>query len=136
MGELTPLLGDGPLTIDGDFHRRSRKAMLPAFHRERIAASTRTMVDETVAAVDTLPAGGRLDLYTWTRRLALRMAMRARFGFDPDRSPRGVDVAHAFEEGLGFYARDYFLQVLRGPRTPFARMQRARDQLDGVIFDE
>src|SRR5436190_19101282 len=38
MGDLMPLLGDGLLTIDGDFHRRSRRIMLPAFHRERIAA--------------------------------------------------------------------------------------------------
>lgn len=27
MGDLIPLLGDGLLTIDGDFHRRSRKIM-------------------------------------------------------------------------------------------------------------
>ena len=37
MGDLIPLLGDGLLTIDGDFHRRSRRIMLPAFHHERIA---------------------------------------------------------------------------------------------------
>src|SRR5918998_492272 len=54
MGELIPLLGDGLLTIDGDFHRRSRKAMLPVFHRERIAAATRTILDESRAAVEAL----------------------------------------------------------------------------------
>src|SRR3954447_26990329 len=37
MGDLIPFVGDGLLTIDGEFHRRSRRAMLPAFHRERIA---------------------------------------------------------------------------------------------------
>ena len=36
FGELEPLLGDGLLTIDGDYHRRARRIMLPAFHRERI----------------------------------------------------------------------------------------------------
>ena len=132
LGDLIPLLGDGLLTIDGDFHRRSRKAMLPAFHRERIAASTRTMIDESAAAVEALPGSGDLDLYTWTRRLALRIAMRALFGLDAGR----VDAAHAFEEGLGFYARDYFLQVMRGPGTPYARMQRARATLDRLIFAE
>jgi cytochrome P450 len=136
MGDLIPLLGDGLLTIDGDFHRRSRKAMLPAFHRERIAASTRTMVEETAAAVDALPTSGEVDLYTWTRRLALRIALRALFGFDPDRGVGGLDAAHAFEQGLGFYARDYFLQVLRGPGSPYWRMQRARAGLDRVIFAE
>jgi cytochrome P450 len=45
-------------------------------------------------------------------------------------------MAKNFEQGLGFWARDYFLQVLRGPRTPFAQMQAARRALDQVIFEE
>jgi cytochrome P450 len=94
------------------------------------------MVGETLSAVDALPSGGEVDLYGWARRLALRIAMRALFGFDPDRSTAGVDMAHAFEEGLGFYARDYFLQVLRGPGSPYHRMQRARTALDRVILGE
>ena len=136
MGDLIPLLGDGLLTIDGEFHRRSRKAMLPAFHRDKIAIATQTVIDEAQPAVDQLARGGSFDLYHWTRRLALRIAMRALFGLDPDGATRGVDVAHAFEEGLGFYARDYFLQTMRGPGTPFWRMQRARRELDAVVFAE
>ena len=34
--DLIGLMGDGLLTIDGEFHRRSRQIMLPAFHRERM----------------------------------------------------------------------------------------------------
>src|SRR6478672_7695363 len=41
---LIPLLGDGLLTIDGEFHRRSRKIMLPVFHHEHIAAALETMI--------------------------------------------------------------------------------------------
>ena len=48
--------------------------------------------------------------------------MRALFGFDPDSS----GPAREFERALGFYGRDYWLQVLRGPRTPWAALQRAR----------
>ena len=100
MGDLIPLLGDGLLTIDGDFHRRSRKAMLPGVPpRADRRVDARRSSTRRPRAVDALPAGGELDLYTWTRRLALRIAMRALFGFDPDRSTRGVDVAHAFEDG-------------------------------------
>src|SRR5829696_663800 len=87
MGDLIPLLGDGLLTIDGEFHRRSRKAMLPVFHRERIAKATETILEEATRAVDAFPADGRVDLYHWTRRLALRIAMRALFGLDADRAP-------------------------------------------------
>ncbi|HEV3000296.1 MAG TPA: cytochrome P450 [Solirubrobacteraceae bacterium] len=136
MGELIPLLGDGLLTIDGEFHRRSRKAMLPVFHRERIAKATETILEEARGAVDALPASGRLDLYRWTRRLALRIAMRALFGLDPDRAGRGFDAARAFEDALQFYSRDYWLQVARGPGSPWRRMQRARAALDRLIFDE
>src|ERR1700691_4214794 len=76
--DLIGLLGDGLLTIDGEFHRRSRQIMLPAFHRERIAASTGVMVEETERALEQLAPGrteGTIDLYHWTRRLAMRIAM-------------------------------------------------------------
>ena len=136
MGDLMPLLGDGLLTIDGSFHRRSRRIMLPAFHRERVAASADLMVAETRRALGEWHDGARLDLYAWTRRLALRIAMRALFGLDPDRSGRELDAAAQFEHALGFYGRDYFLQALRGPLTPWARMRRARVVLDRLIFGE
>ena len=136
FSELIPLLGDGLLTIDGEFHRRSRMAMLPAFHRERVMKSAETILEEAVAAVGALRPGEQVDLYDWTRRLALRIAMRALFGLDPDRSTMGVDMARAFEQGLDFYSRDYALQTMRGPGTPFRRMQRARRHLDRVVFAE
>src|SRR5882757_3461936 len=89
MGDLIPLLGDGLLTIDGDFHRRSRMVMLPAFHRERIQAAHAVMEEETAAAVARVRPGEPFDLYHWTRALALRIAMRALFGLDPDRARAG-----------------------------------------------
>jgi cytochrome P450 len=136
MGDLTPLLGDGLLTVDGEFHRRSRRIMLPAFHHEAIAAALQTMNAEIARALDRWNDGARIDIYHATRRLALRIALRALFGLDPDGAGARTDVARNFEQGLGFWARDYWLQVLRGPGTPFARMQAARRALDRVIFDE
>ena len=41
FGDLIPLLGDGMLTIDGDFHQQSRRIMLPAFHHERVDGGAR-----------------------------------------------------------------------------------------------
>ena len=37
FGDLIPLLGDGLLTIDDDYHDRARAIMMPAFHREQVA---------------------------------------------------------------------------------------------------
>lgn len=135
MSDLWPLLGDGLLIIDGAFHRRSRKVMLPAFHKERILASHGTMEEETDRGLAEL-GPGQHDLYAWTREVALRIAMRALFGLDPDRPGTHIDAGLEFERALSFYSRDYAVQMLRGPRTPFARMQAARQRLDAVIFEE
>ncbi|HEV2944160.1 MAG TPA: cytochrome P450 [Solirubrobacteraceae bacterium] len=135
--DLMGFAGDGLLTTDGDFHRRSRLAMLPGFHRERIAASVDVMVAETNRALEMLVPGERIDLYAWTRRLALRIAMRALFGLDPDGSAaRAVDAAALFEQTLSFYARDYSLRMLRGPFTPWDRQQKATRSLNGLIYSE
>ncbi|MGZ6709560.1 MAG: cytochrome P450 [Solirubrobacteraceae bacterium] len=137
MGDLIPLLGDGLLTIDGDFHRRSRKIMLPAFHHERIEAAGAVMREETARALDRIRPGDAFDLYALTRELALRIAMRALFGLDPDRARAGgLNAAREFEEALSFWAHAYWLQILRGPGTPWRRMRRARARLDALIFGE
>jgi cytochrome P450 len=135
--DLIGLMGDGLLTIDGDFHRRSRMIMLPAFHRENIAASYDTIVHEATRALDVLAPGADFDLYAWTRKLAMRVAMRALFGLDPDGSrARAIDAAGLFEEALAFYTSDYFLRVLRTRRSPWARMQSAARELDALIYSE
>jgi retinoid hydroxylase len=135
MGDLIPLLGDGLLTIDGPYHRQSRKIMLPSFHRERIARSAGTMVEEIDRALAGWAPGQEIDLYHWTRALALRIAMRALLGFDPDRG-EDLHAADEFENALAFWGRDYLLQTLRGPFSPFSKMQRHRHRLDVLIYEE
>jgi len=135
--DLIGLMGDGLLTIDGDFHRRSRLIMLPAFHREHIAASADAIVHETERALDELTLGASLDLYAWTRHLAVRVAMRALFGVDPDgQQARTIDAAGLFEEALSFYSSEYVLRILRGRFSPWARMQQAARKLDALIYAE
>jgi cytochrome P450 len=135
--DLIGLMGDGLLTIDGDFHRRSRLIMLPAFHREHIAASADAIVHETERALDELTLGASIDLYAWTRHLAVRVAMRALFGVDPDgEQARTIDAASLFEEALSFYSSEYVLRILRGRFSPWARMQQAARKLDALIYAE
>jgi cytochrome P450 len=69
----------------------------------------------------------------WTRQLALRIATRALFGFDTNPRAR---MAAEFEETLGYWGRDYALQMLRGPGSPWRAMNRAKAELDRVIFAE
>ena len=136
FADLIPLLGDGLLTIDGDFHRRARRLMLPAFQRDRIAGALDTMNAEIERAVAQWRPGDRVDVYAWARDLALRVAMRALFRIDPDRRPAGLDPAREFERALGYYGREYWLQILRGPHTPWAALTSARRRLDELLFAE
>ena len=135
MGDLIPLIGDGLLTTDGDYHDGSRAIMMPAFHRERVAAAAEVMTSEASGAVDELQPNSETDLYAWTRDLAMRIAMRALFGFDPD-SARATEVAEHFERGLSYHAREYHMQMLDGPGSPLAKLRADRTALEVLVGDE
>lgn len=132
MGDLWTLLGDGLLTTDGDYHDASRAVMMPAFHRERVARSVEVMVEEAAAEIERLEVGATIDIYHWTQALAMRIAMRALFGFEAG-STEARETAHWFEQGLDYHGKEYLLQTLVGPRTPWARLKRARAELERLV---
>jgi len=136
FGDLIPLLGDGLLTIDGGYHRRARRIMLPAFHRDRIAGAADTMVAEADAALAGWRPGAVVDVYHWARTLAMRVAMRALLGLDPDDGDTGARAAVEFERALSFYGTDFAVRVLRGPGSPWQRMMTARAELDRILYAE
>ena len=137
LRELTALLGDGLLTIDGDFHRSSRQLMLPAFHRDQLAATVSGVVAEIEASLQRWTVGAQIDLYAWTRRLSLRVAMRALFGLDPDGTrARWFDAAELFERALSFYGQIHVMKMLGRPRYPWRRMRQAARELDSLIYAE
>src|SRR3954451_11792399 len=76
FGDLIPLLGDGLLTIDDDYHDRARAIMMPAFHREQLNAAVEAMEAEAGVAIAALGQDQVIDVYEWMRSLAMRIAMR------------------------------------------------------------
>lgn len=135
MGDLIPLLGDGLLTTDGDFHDSSRAIMMPAFHRDRVASAAQVMSEEASAAAEGLDITEPVDVYHWTRDVAMRIALRALFGFDPD-SSRAEEMASTFESGLNFYGREYPMQMMFGPFTPLAGLHADRKRLENLVGAE
>jgi cytochrome P450 len=136
FGDLIPLLGDGLLTIDEGYHDRARAIMLPAFHREQVTASLAAMATEAEAAIGSLPPGEVVDVYDWMRNLAMRIAMRALLGLDPDEAGKGAAAAEHFERALGYYGIDYQWRLVRGPGSPWQRMTASRRVLDEIVFGE
>jgi len=135
LGDLIPLIGDGLLTTDGEYHDTARRIMMPAFHRDHVVAATSVMLEESDRGMDGWRPGARVDIYDWSRHVAMRVAMRALFGLDPD-ATGGHDVAREFERGLSFHGTEFVLQVLRGPGAPFERVKTARRILDRILGDE
>ena len=136
FGDLIPLLGDGLLTIDAGYHDRARRIMLPAFHHEQIEASVEAMIGEAEAAIAQLVPDEVIDVYAWSRKLAMRIAMRALLGLDPDDGDRGATAAVHFERALGYYGTDYLMRMLRGPRSPWHRLTSSRKVLDEIVYAE
>jgi cytochrome P450 len=136
FGDLIPLLGDGLLTIDDDYHDRARAIMMPAFHRRQMTAAVEAMATEAEAAIGTLRPGSVVDIYAWKRNLAMRIAMRALLGLDPDEAGKGAAAAEHFERALGFYGIDYPLRLLRGPGSPWRKLVTSRKVLDEIVFGE
>jgi cytochrome P450 len=136
FGDLIPLLGDGLLTIDDAYHDRARAIMMPAFHREQVTAMLKSMGAEADASISELRPGEVVDLYAWMRNLAMRIAMRALLGLDPDGAGKGAHAAEHFERALGFYGIDFALRLLRGPGSPWRTMVASREVLDEIVFSE
>jgi cytochrome P450 len=109
---------------------------LAAFHRERIEAMVDVMVDETQQALAGWRDGSVVDVYEWSRRLAMRVAMRTLLGLDPDETGKGAEAAEQFERALSFYGRDFALWLLRGPGSPWHKMHAARRRLDAIVLAE
>jgi cytochrome P450 len=133
FGNLTPLLGDGLLTTDDEYHDRARRIMMPAFHRRRMDAALDVMLDETRRGLAEWRPGQVVDLYEWMRELALRIAMRALLGLDPDDRASGHEATVQFERGLAIFGTDAWVRLLRGPGTPWWHMRSARRALDRII---
>ncbi len=136
FGDLIPLLGDGLLTIDGGYHDRARRIMMPAFHREQIEAAVETMTAETGRALAAMRPGDVVDVYAWMRNLAMRIAMRALLGLDPDGAGHGKAAAEHFERALSFYGIEYHLRLLRGPGSPWRKLITSRRVLDRIVAEE
>jgi cytochrome P450 len=136
FGDLIPLLGDGLLTIDGAYHDRARRIMMPAFHREQIDAATGAMIAEARAATASWGDGDVVDVYEWMRNLAMRIAMRALLGLDPDDAGKGARAARHFERALAYYGTDAPARVVRGPGSAWRRMVKSRGVLDEIVYGE
>jgi cytochrome P450 len=132
---LRLLLGDGLLTSEDPLHRRMRRIVQPAFHRERIAEYARVMERDAEEFVGRLRPGETFDAHAAMTELTLRIATETLFGSDESDSAQAV--ADALRLMMGeFPAMLTPLGALRQrlPLRNTRRFWRARRMLDAIIY--
>ena len=77
-----PLLGNGLLTSEGEFHLRQRRLAQPAFHRGRIESYAAQMVAETRRHETGWADGAEVDMVEEMTSLTLAIVGRTLFGTD------------------------------------------------------
>jgi cyclooctatin synthase len=76
------MLGNGILLSDGDFHRRQRLLMQPAFHHSNMFKYVDIMRSSAAAAYDSWADGQQVLMYDMFYELAVRIVIRAFFSTD------------------------------------------------------
>jgi cytochrome P450 len=77
--KVRPLFGNGLLNSDGDFNRRQRRLMQPAFHRKRIAGYVHTMAKAASELVESWRPGEVVAVDQRMDNLALSIVGQALF---------------------------------------------------------
>ncbi|WP_231184882.1 cytochrome P450 [Haladaptatus sp. DYF46] len=128
-------IGNGLVASEGEFWRRQRTRMQPAFYRERIATYADPMVEFAAEAADSWTTGETIMLQEEMRRLTLRILSAALFDLDirGERSPirdATWNITRAINEKSDAGSVDAFLPDW----VPTATNRRFRRAIEG--FDE
>ena len=129
------LLGNGLLTSESEFHRRQRRLAQPAFHRQRINAYGRVMVELASKTSERWRDGQMLDISGEMMRLTLAVVGKTLFDADVESDADEVGAALTDVMELFGYLMLPFSEFLeRLPLPPQRRFARARARLDAIIY--
>ena len=129
------LLGEGLLTSEGAFHLRQRRMIQPAFHRNRIAEYSRSMVEHAVRTAESWTDGDVRDIDKEMMRLTLRIVGRTLFSADVEDEADEVGQAMTtVTELFNFLLLPFSEWLQRIPIPPTRRFNRARDTFNSIIF--
>lgn len=129
------VLGEGLLTAEGQTHRRHRRLVQPAFHRDRMEGYGRTMIDCTLERRARWQNGATLDIDTEMMRLTL--AIVAKTLFNANVEAEAADIGRSLEAILELFnmALLPFADILQKlPLPMMRRFDQARARLDAIIY--
>jgi cytochrome P450 len=137
--EVRPLIGNGLVSSEGEFWRRQRRLIQPAFHRTRIAGFAKVMVDTTADALERWRPHARdgkpLDIAHEMIRITQRVIARTMFSTDV--GPQIDTLLEAFDVGLEYMNQRMFNPIPfidKLPTPTNLRFRRAQSTLDEIMY--
>lgn len=136
--KLRPTFGDGIVVSEGDFWRKQRQFMNPAFHKQSLERIGETMRDKARAHVSRLHAHGpdaAFDLSSEITDLSIEIVLESLFSSDIAGRTRGV--ADAVDAMLEIAEKRFWaIPDLHGtPLSPlYWRHKAARRVFDDIVY--
>jgi len=132
---MKPVLGEGLLTSEREFHLRQRRLAQPAFHRERIAGYGRVMASLAANWRGRWHEGAAIELHSEMMGLTLAVVGKTLFDYDMT-----IDASHiassldTFLEMFRFMMMPGAHKIEQLPIPPMVRLKRARENVDAIVY--
>ena len=128
------MMGDGLLTAEEPLHTEQRRALQPAFHRDRVGGYARIADDVATAVVATWSEGAAIDVRAEMLRISLDVVGQALFGSDLRRETRRIaEAVNASMVMMDLVFVPWSDRLLRLPFGRAARFREALRYLDDII---
>ncbi len=137
--QAKPLIGEGLVSSEGEFWRRQRRLMQPAFHRSRTAGFAEVMVETATEVMNQwhtfATRGEPLDISKEMIRITQQVIARTMFSTDV--GEKTDMLLQAFDVGLEYLNQRMFNPIPfldRLPTPTNLRFRRALATLDELIY--
>ncbi len=132
---MRPLLGNGLLSSEGDFHRKQRRMLAPSFMPKRLADYATAIAERSEAAQRTLRDGASVDVNAAMMRLTLEIVGATLFGAEV--GAEAEEVHGALSDAMEQMSRVLRSVVPIPPTWPTPgnrRGMRAVARLDRIVY--
>ena len=129
--------GEGLLSAQGEAHRRQRRLVQPAFHRDRLPSYGAAMVSYALRWRERQRDSVSLDIRAEMMRLTLGVVGETMFGAEAAEYSAAEEVRELIDSAMGLFGPVTFLFARLLERLPLPQVRRfhnARDRLDARIY--
>lgn len=127
-------LGDGLLTSEGEFHRRQRRLIQPAFHRQHFTAHESVIMEHGLRLRKRWQHGQQLDIMREMKGLMLAITSKMIFDTKTDAEADEINEAVALViSQFQLFGSPLGNLLAKLPMSGARRVRKAQDRLDGIV---